>query len=416
MGASPQSLFGVSFVQPSRMFLLPPVLGLASLLLWGLEWREEQAPAIVTGVVLDAGTLRPLPGVTVSWKSHSATSDKAGRYQLEVMAGVRELIFSARDRSAVNKMLLIRNAGSRVRLDAMLPKPGGAGGKVLVLDRGSRAGEHGRDLASDVAADSSISLADEFGNNDQILQLKTGSDRVHSPVWITRERIAFAKEGLHEPQSSKRQGVFEFQSNAALIQPLAAETGIRFLSKPAQRESLAIGGDKDLYVLDSLSKPAALRRIFGLGAREGFVLSIFWAMDDRIYFTVDDRVPLDDRHYLTRSRIGSVKPDGADLKTDWASDPGYSFRYPAMGENGAILFGRFDLDGKHQGLWSRGPANEKMTAVAAPALRAIHIESGRLYYIYQQDLHLRILGTGDDWVIVNSVRDGDYLRLARENK
>ena len=53
---------------------------------------------------------------------------------------------------------------------------------MLALDRGSRVGKHGTDLASDVAADSSISLADELGNQDQILQSVSEGPRPLSRV------------------------------------------------------------------------------------------------------------------------------------------------------------------------------------------------------------------------------------------
>jgi hypothetical protein len=48
--------------------------------------------------------------------------------------------------------------------------------------------------------------------------------------------------------------------------------------------------------------------------------------------------------------------------------------------------------------------------VAEPALRLVYRDSsaGRLYYIYEQDLHLRDLKSGADWVIVNSVKEADY--------
>jgi hypothetical protein len=76
------------------------------------------------------------------------------------------------------------------------------------------------------------------------------------------------------------------------------------------------------------------------------------------------------------------------------------------------MFGRFALDGKQQTLWSRNIRTGTMQAVAEPALRPIHIDStgSRLYYVYQQDLHLRNLKSSSDWVIANSVTEGNFLR------
>ena len=401
--------------QSKRILLILHILGwsFASLLFLALDRTQKPDLVIITGTVLDPGSMTPLPGVEVSWRSQKVISDKTGHYEIELPAGVREISFSAPDRPAVTKVLIIRQPGSRVRQDVLLPSSPGAPRKVLALDRGSRVGKHGKDLDSDVSADSTISLADEYGNHDQLLTLNIGKTRVHSPVWLNATTIAFGKEGiLHHPENSRLLGVFQFQTDSARIQQIASEIGAHFLSKSPQKDALAIASQKDLYIMESLSNPASLRRIFGLGANKGFLLSIAWAPDDRIYFTVDDSVQLDDRHYLSRSRIASMKADGTDLKPDWASDPQYSYRYPINAEGAEIIFCRFALDGKQQTLWSRNIRTGKTKPVAEPALRAVHLDSSasRLYYIYQQDLHLRNLKSGADWVIVNSVKEADFFR------
>ena len=155
-------------------------------------------------------------------------------------------------------------------------------------------------------------------------------------MWIGSERIAFAREGLHDSHF-ETDGVFRFQTNPALIHLVTAETGIGYLSKAPGTDVLAVAGDKELWPFDSLSKATPLRRIFGLGVRDGFLLFVSWAADDRIYFTVDDQVPLDGRHYVTKSRIASIKADGTDLKSTGLPTPATSFRYPANGPDGAIL-------------------------------------------------------------------------------
>jgi hypothetical protein len=401
--------------QSRRILLILHILGwsFASLLFLALDRRQQPDLVIIMGTVLDSGSMTPLPGVEVSWKSQKVSSDKAGHYEIQLPAGVREVSFSAPNRPSVRKVLIVRQPGSRVRQDVLLPNLQGAPFKVLALDRGSRVGSHGKDLDSDVSADSTISLADEYGNHDQLLTLNIGKTRVHSPVWLNATTIAFGKEGvIHHPENLRLLGVFQFQTDSARIQQVASEVGAHFLSKSPQRNALAIATQKDVYVMESLSNPASLRRIFGLDANKGFLLSIAWAADDRIYFTVDDSILLDDRHYLNRSRIASMKADGTDLKADWASDAQYSYRYPINGEGTEIIFSSFALDGKQQRLWSRDIRTGKTKQVAEPGLRAVHIDSraSRLYYIYQQDLHLRDLKSGADWVIVNSVKEADYLR------
>ena len=403
--------------QSKRILLTLHVLGwsFASLLFLALDRRQLPDLVIVSGNVLDAGSMTPLAGVEVSWKSQKVISDRSGHYEIQLPAGVREIVFSAADRPRVKKVLIVRQPGSRVRQDVLLPNSRDVSQKVLALDRGSRLTKHGKDLDSDISADSTLSLADEYGNQDQLLTLNIGRTRVHSPVWLNANSIAFGKEGVvHHPENSKRLGVFRFQTDSGRIQQVVSDVLAHFLSKSPRKEALAIASQKDLYVLDSLTQPDSIRRVFSLGANKGFLLSVSWSSDDRIYFTIDDSIPLDDRHHLSRSRIASVKSDGTDLKPDWASDPQHSYRYPMNSEGAEIIFCRFALDGTQQTLLSRNSRTGKSKPVVEPALRAVHMDPNarRLYYIYQQNLHLKDLRSGADWIIVNSVTEADYLPMA----
>jgi hypothetical protein len=363
--------------------------------------------AVISGTVVDAGSLKPAAGVEVSWKSQKVTSDGNGRYEIRVDPGVREVFFSAAGRLLAGKVVFAREPASQIRQDVLIPEAGGPGPKVLALDRGSRVARRGKELESDIPADSSLSLVDDLGNGDRLLNLGTNA-RAHSPVWLDGKRIAFAKEGvLHDRVNAKALGVFQLDIDSGKLQQLASGIAAQFVSKSPKSASLAIATQKEVYVSDR----AAPRRIFSLPANKGFLLSVLWGSDDRIYFTVDESVPVDNRRSLTRSRIASIKPDGTDL-VDWAADAQYSYRYPVNATGGELLFGRFALDGTQQSLWSRGVRTGPARLVAEPALRAVHLDSkaGRLYYIYRQDLHLRDLKSAGDWVIVNSVREADYLR------
>ncbi|MCI0422435.1 MAG: carboxypeptidase-like regulatory domain-containing protein [Acidobacteria bacterium] len=400
---------------PKRILLILHILGwsFASLLFLALDRRQQPSLVVITGTVLDPDSMKPLAGVEVVWKSQKAYSDKTGHYEIRVPPGVRELSFSASDRPAVRKVLIIRQPGLQVNQDVLLPNSSGTPRKVLALDRGSRLSPHGKDLESDVAADSTLSLADEYGNHDQLLTLNIGKTRVHSPIWLNANTILFGKEGvLHHRENWRLLGVFQFQTTSGRVQQVASEIGAHFLSKSPQKDALIVADQKNLHIMDSLTDPASLRRIFGLGPNQGFLLSVVWGPDDRIYFTVDDSIQLDERHYLSKSRIASIKPDGTDLKPEWASDSQYSYRYPVRGEGKEIIFCRFTLDGKEQTLWSKNTDKGSPKKVLDSALRAVYSDSkaSRLYYIYQQNLHLRDLKSGADLVIVNSVKEADYLQ------
>ncbi len=392
-----------------RVFL---VLGLsfAGLLILGLGRDHQPETVTVMGAVLDPGLGQPLPGAEVSWRSQRVITDRTGHYEIKLPAGIREISVSSNHRSPVKKLLIVRPGETSLIQDVLLPASTQATRKVLALDRGS---PESKDFKSDVPAGSTISLADAYGNYDQLLLLDTAKCRVHSPVWVNATTIAFGREGLvHHAEHSSQLGVFEYETGSARTQEIASHIGAKFLSKAPQKDALAVATSKELYVVSSFSNGVSPRRIFSLDPNHGFILSVAWGSDDRIYFTVDDSVPLDDRHYLTRSRIASIRPDGTDLESNWAAQPEYSFRYPTSADNREILFCRFTLDGKQQTLWSRNLATGNATPLMEPALRAVYLDSSakRLYYIYRHALHLRDLKSGSDWQIVNSVEEADYLR------
>src|SRR5450432_1272279 len=92
------------------IFLILPILGwsCASLLLPALDRRQQPDRVIVMGTVLDPGSMTPLPGVEVSWRSQRVTSDKTGHYEIELPAGIREISFAAPHRPPVRKVLIVR--------------------------------------------------------------------------------------------------------------------------------------------------------------------------------------------------------------------------------------------------------------------------------------------------------------------
>src|ERR1044071_5584992 len=79
-----------------------------SLLLMGPGRRQQPGMAVITGTAVDPGSMMPLPQVTVSWKSRSVTSDRSGRFEIDLPAGIRQLSFSAPGRPVVTKVVIIR--------------------------------------------------------------------------------------------------------------------------------------------------------------------------------------------------------------------------------------------------------------------------------------------------------------------
>jgi hypothetical protein len=399
------------FVGSKNFFLL---LGLVIAILSFLPaGGKEQQLVLVTGKVCDARSVNPLHGVEVRWKDVRTRSDDTGHYEIKVPIGVRELSFSVPERVSVRKLLLVRRLDQPVVLDVLLPASPTEVRKVLALNRGSRLTPDGKDLESDVAADSTISLADEYGNHDQLLTLRTEGARVHSPVWWNTSAFLFAKEAvLHRKSDQEFMGVFEYETSSGKLRQLASQAGIHFVDRSPRRDSIVTASQHDLYVIDySSSGLGSPRRIYGLGPNHGFILSVAWGYDDRLYFTVDESISIDAQHSLTKSRIASIKPDGTDLKPDWAAASQYSYRYPVRGASGEILFSRFTLDGREQTVWKKNTDDGHTSKILDAALRAVRADSTskRLYYIYKQGLHLKDLKSGSDLLIVNSVEEAAYL-------
>jgi hypothetical protein len=355
---------------------LQAILLVTPILLMPFE-DKEPPPVRVSGVVVDAGTLAPLSGAEVRWDKKSIRSDAGGRYQIDVPPGAREVRIAAERYPAVTKLVIADTADAAVRLDVLLPKIPGQ--KVLALDRRS-----------------ALSITDAYGNADEAPALGIGGARAWSPIWLDASTIAYGQDRtIHRTENLKLLGVYRFHLDSRRTEQALSGVPASFLSKSPQSGALAVANQKEIYLGD--------RRIYDLPANAGRLLSIEWATDGRIYFTVEDRIPLDSRHSIGRSRIASIQPDGSALRPNWRSAELLSFRYP-LSEGGDLLFARFALNGSRQSIW-RGS-----TELAAGALRPVHFDrpTQRLYYTDGHALHLRDLPSGRDFVIVTSVESADF--------
>ena len=92
------------------------------------------APATVTGVVTDAATGEPLPGVPVAIGAALAFTDEAGRYQLEVAPGAATLTVAA-DYLRTTTRTLTLAAGQAVTIDLAVELDLGGGEQIVVEER-----------------------------------------------------------------------------------------------------------------------------------------------------------------------------------------------------------------------------------------------------------------------------------------
>lgn len=364
------------------------------------------------GRVFNGVTWRPVSGATVSWGKVQARTDAAGVYSLAVPAGVRRIAATGPGTGKAEKIVYLRPPAERVRLDFLLPAQARVEPAVLALDRGLPITAGGKDLKRDLAGAGALTVADAFGNGDRPVQLGPGGAHAHAPVWLERGRsILWGLAALAKDKKSLGPlGVYRHDLDSGKSRQIAGGVGIRFLALSPDGKQVAAADYRSVFVSPTQpSQPGPLQSIFSLGTAPGSVLSVAWGVDGRIYFTVDDQVPLDASRSFSRSRIASIRPDGSDYQAGWQAAPDASFRYPFFMADGAAIFTKFSLDGSDQTLWRISPPGPGAVKIHAPALRAAGTDAaqGRLYYIYQNSLHLRVIESGADFIIAQSVEQAD---------
>jgi hypothetical protein len=388
----------------------------ASLVLAALAWLGLGSPALagtLGGTVLDAATWKPLANVQVSGAGKSAVTDASGKYRLEVPAGVQTLTFAAPGRPPAVKFLVARPGTSALRLDALLPaaKPGLG---RLVLDRGALLDASGKPLSGRPSSGATIARTDAFGNQDQFVDLGVRGFRAFSPIWNADGRaIFYGVEGtFHKQEDRQKLGVFRFEAGTGKSSPVMQGTGIIDLRLAPTGNVLAAAGLRELFVITKPDKPAPNSQlIMSISKGKGWVLGAAWGPELWLYVTVDDQVQIDARRSYTRSRIARIHATGRDLNPAWAADMAYSFRYACPSPDGKeMLYSRFRLDGKDPVILAKNLATGAVRTAAAQSMRPVRLEprQGRLYYIFQNDLHLRDLKSGTDLVLVSSVENADF--------
>lgn len=387
--------------------------GLVAILIQAsLAFSGSSTQMRIEGRVFDGDTLRPIPGASVNWRKVQARTDAVGAYSLTVPAGVRRIAASGSGKGRAEKIVYLRTAVEKVSLDFLLLPPDRAEPLALALDRGLPITARGRDLKGDLSGAGALTVADALGNGDRPVNLGPGGAHAHAPVWLERGRsILWGLAALAKDKKSRGPlGVYRHDLDSGKSRQIAGGVGIRFLALSPDGKQIAAADYRSVFVTPTQpSQPDPFQSIFNLGTAPGSLLSVAWGADGRIYFTVDDQVPLDASRSFSRSRIASIRPDGSDYQAGWQAAPDTSFRYPFFLADGAAIFTKFALDGSDQTLWRISPPNPGAVKIHAPALRAagIDVERGRLYYIHQNNLHLRLIESGADFIIAQSVEQAD---------
>lgn len=349
----------------------------------------------VSGRIYDAVTLQPLAGVQVRWKNAAVVSDSSGFYIIRLAPGMREISYQLQGRPAVRKIAGAQNS-ENIRLDVLLSsKEDPVGSNHIVLQHPVPT----RKLQSDFPGESNITIADELGNDQRFFQTKTIAQ---CPVLDDNQNVVFGVDGVVHKKDLQSLGVFRQNIRTGKQTAVATGAGIRFVD--VSNGSVVAASYRQLYVVES----TRLKKIFD--AVKGSILSVAWGSDNRIYFTINDEVPVDASHSNTKSRIASMNPDGTELTGEWAADKTYSYRYPAISETG-FYFSRFSLDGREQSIWKKNTGAADSTMVLDQALRLVGFtaQHARVYYLYKNDLHLKDIKSGLDLILIHSVLYADIL-------
>ncbi len=360
-----------------------------------LEAAASASVFAVSGRIYDAVTLQPLAGVQVRWKNAAVISDESGFYLIRLAPGTREISYQLQGRPAVRKIAGAQNS-ENIRLDVLLSsKLGSVHSNHIVLQHPFLT----RKLQSDFPEESNITIADELGNDQRLLQTKTIAQ---CPVWADNQNIVFGVDGVVHKKDLQSLGVFRRDILTGKQTPVATGAGIR--SVDVSKGSVVAASYRQLYVVES----TRLKKIFD--AVKGSILSVAWGPDNRIFFTINDEIPVDATHSNTKSRIASINPDGTNLDSEWVAEKTYSYRYPETSENG-FFFSRFSLDGREQSLWKMNTSAVDSTMVLDQALRLVGFtaQHTRVYYLYKNDLHLKDFKSGLDLILIHSVLHADIL-------
>lgn len=393
-----------------RRALPAACLALAAILSLGLT--PSALAGTVSGTVLDAATWKPLANVKVSGAGNPAVTDSAGKYRLDVPAGIHSLTFTATGRPPTVKFMVVR-PGASLRLDALLPAAKAGPGR-WVLDRGALLDPDGKPLAGRPASGATVARTDAFGNQDQFVDLGVRGFRTCSPIWnADGTAIFYGVEGTSQKQEDRQKlGAFRFDLATRKSSPVMQGTGVIDLRIAPTGNVLAASGQRELFVITKPDKPSPnAQLIMSISKGKGWVLGAAWGPELWLYTTVDDQIPIDKRRSYNRSRIARIHATGRDLNAAWAADTAYSFRYACPSPDGKeMLYSRFRLDGKEPVILAKNLTSGAVRTVAAQAMRPVRFEprQGRLYYIHQGDLHVRDLKSAVDLVLVSSVENADF--------
>lgn len=417
-------------VSPRARRRAPQIVVLFFLLLSSLAFLGKKPPILceISGTIYEPSTLKPIPTVEVIWEDTKAYSNREGVYKIQVPLGVRELMFKFGARPTAHKSVILRDPAKPVHLDVFFPKATDPARIHSVLtERGSQLTPDGKDIESDYPADSMFSISDSLGNQTRFLQLGLKGLNPESPTWIEQGRaILYGLQGVtHRKQDLELLGVYRMEFSDNKPKQLASGQPIHFVDYNDSTHTVVAATDHSIYTFtlppveepqpqtkkskekQPQTLPSEFKKIHD-ETGTSFLLSVAFGPDNRIYFTVDESVPVDAQRSYTRSRIASMNADGSDLKPNWAADPQYSFRYPIATDKD-LMYSRFTLDGKEQTLWRRGTdAKAEPKKILDNVLKAItyDVPDDTLYYTFQKDLHWRDMKSGFDLVIMNSVENG----------
>ncbi len=361
-----------------------------------LEAPASASVFAVSGRIYDAVTLQPLAGVQVRWKNAAVVSDSSGFYIIRLAPGTREISYQIQGRPAVRKIAGAQNS-ENIRLDVLLPsKEDPVHSNHIVLQHPVLI----RKLQSDFPGEANVTVSDELGNDQRFLLMNTIAQ---CPVWADNQNVVFGVDGVVHRKDLQSLGVYRQDIQTGKQTAVATGAGIRFVD--VSKGSVVAASYRELFVVES----SRLKKIFD--AVKGSILSVAWGSDNRIYFTINDEIPVDATHSNTKSRIASMNPDGTELTGEWAADKTYSYRYPAISET-RFFFSRFSLDGREQSIWKKNTGAADSTMVLDQALRFVGYtaQHARLYYLYKNDLHLKDFKSGLDMILIHSVLHANILR------
>ncbi len=367
--------------------------------------------ATLTGTIVCYETQQPLPGTVIRWKQSEATADAEGAYTLSIKTGMRRIEIKLPDGRDFSKVIRIEGGDESHKVDLIAPGKSRPAGR-WILDMGPDYDKSGNELESDFKRHYELWTTDALFNNGEPLKIPEIKGNIHCPQWSpSGEVVAFSVETIPVTKELREsRGIYFYSVKTKKISKKKLETGILNLHYSPDGNRMAAADQKSAFIVDLQKNDDDIEKIVSLAADEN-ILSVTWTPWNAILLTVHGTLAECNSELSSCSCI--IINDADDPgKRRFFGEQGRWLRYPLpLDERGRILYASFAENGadavfKVKNLVKDKPARILFRNGSRPVFW--EKESGELFYMKQDDLHVNFIEQSIDLLATPSIDSADY--------